>query len=78
MKFEGMCVKALPFPHFHEPKSLKFPVFIQHSFFIQFLTLPESQDPARLKRGLKFYFWCGLRLFLGLEVTPFLETEKVG
>jgi len=21
MKFVGMCVKALPFPHFHEPNS---------------------------------------------------------
>jgi len=28
IKFVGMCVKALPFPHFHEPKSFIFPVII--------------------------------------------------
>jgi len=38
MKFVGMCVKALPFPHFHGPISLMFPVNLGHPFFIQFLT----------------------------------------
>jgi len=39
MKFVGMWIKALPFPHFHEPISFMFPVNLQHPFFIQFLTL---------------------------------------
>jgi len=33
MKFVGMCVKALPFPHFHNPKLHLLLLIISNSFF---------------------------------------------
>jgi len=44
MKFVGIYVKALPFPHFHDPTSHPLLASIYHPFFIQLLTQPLLRE----------------------------------
>jgi len=66
MKFVGMRVKGLPFPHFHEPISQSLLVFIYHPFFIKPLTPLKmnilSQKALVLQKNFQTQ---GLRISMG-------------